>query len=70
MAKITTKIYPYCTMGFSDHVPVDLVDTLLIQIQNEGGDGTSRCWWDPSPPGNPEQSKALPNGGRLEGPLL
>lgn len=57
-------------MGFSDHVPVDLVDTLLIQIQNEGGDGTSRCWWDPSPPGNAEQSKALPNGGRLEGPLL
>ena len=57
-------------MGFSDHVAMVLVDTLLIQIQNEGGDSTSRHWWDPSPPSNAEQSKTLPNGGRPEGPLL
>ena len=57
-------------MGLSDHVFMALVDTLLLQVQNEGGDGTSRGWSDPSPPGNTEQSQTLPDGGRPEGPLL
>lgn len=57
-------------MGLSDHVFVALVDTLLLQVQNEGGDGTSRGWSDPSPPGNTEQSQTLPDGGRPEGPPL
>ena len=57
-------------MGLSDHVFMALVDTLLLQIQNEGGDGTSRDWSDPSPPGNTEQSQTLPDGGRPEGPPL
>ena len=69
---LSHKIYLHSVpcMGLSDHVFVALVDTLLLQVQNEGGDGTSRGWLDPSPPGNTEQSQTLPDGGRPEGPPL